>query len=99
MYSISKKIKDFREKNNFSQEYVATKLNMSQQAYQKIESGSTKISFKFIIDISSFYKVGCYEFIENSDITIQEIIEQKNQEIHELKNKIVALEKIITNRI
>lgn len=97
MISIWKKIKEFREKNNFSQEYVASKLGMSQQAYQKIESGSTTITFKFILEISKFYKVSCHEFISNEDTELQKLFEQKNKEIEELKNKIKALEKKYAN--
>ena len=35
------KIKQIRELKNFTQEYVATKLNLSIRAYSKIETGET----------------------------------------------------------
>ena len=97
MISMWKKIKEFREKNNFSQEYVASKLGMSQQAYQKIESGCTTISFKFILELSKFYKVGSHEFIATEDSELQKLFDQKNKEIEDLKNKIIALERKCAN--
>ena len=41
---IGYKIKNIRELKNFTQEYMAEKLDISQAAYSKMEKGDTKIS-------------------------------------------------------
>lgn len=41
---LGSKIRFFRELKGFSQEAIATQLGISQQAYQKIESGSTRLN-------------------------------------------------------
>ena len=41
---IGNKIKNIRELKNFTQEYMAEKLDISQAAYSKMEKGETKIS-------------------------------------------------------
>lgn len=39
--NIGFKLKNLREFNNYSQDYLAKILNISQAAYSKIENGST----------------------------------------------------------
>ena len=41
---IGNKIKNISELKNFTQEYMAEKLDISQAAYSKMEKGDTKIS-------------------------------------------------------
>ena len=41
---IGNKIKNIRELKNFTQEYMAEKLEISQAAYSKLEKGDLKIS-------------------------------------------------------
>lgn len=49
MQTVLKNIKKRREELNYSQEYVAFELKLSQSAYSKFESGKTEFSFgKFI---------------------------------------------------
>ena len=46
------KIKQIRELKNFTQEYVATKLNLSIRAYSKIETGETQLTINRLNEIS-----------------------------------------------
>lgn len=46
------KIKQIRELKNFSQEYVAGKLNLSTRAYSKIETGETQLTINRLNEIS-----------------------------------------------
>ena len=45
------KIKQIRELKNFTQEYVATKLNLSIRAYSKIETGETQLTINRLNEI------------------------------------------------
>lgn len=44
-------IRNRRLQLNYSQEYVSSKLNMSQNAYSKIELGYTAITIERFVDI------------------------------------------------
>jgi transcriptional regulator with XRE-family HTH domain len=44
--NIRHKVKLFRESKGFSQDYVANKIQLSQNALSKIERGEIKISFE-----------------------------------------------------
>ena len=47
------KIKQIRELKNFTQEYVAGKLNLSTRAYSKIETGETQLTINRLNEIST----------------------------------------------
>lgn len=49
--NLSNKIKKIREIKGFSQEYVATKLNITQNSYSKIERGETNLNFSKLNEI------------------------------------------------
>ncbi len=63
MTTIEEKIKNIREIKNFTQEYMAEKLGITQAGYSKIESGATKISYSKIIDISKILGVEVEELL------------------------------------
>tara|TARA_R110002020_G_scaffold55420_2_gene153773 strand:+ start:548 stop:949 length:402 start_codon:yes stop_codon:yes gene_type:complete len=46
-----------RESNEYSQEYVANVLNISQKTYSSLESGKTKITLNRIQELADLYKV------------------------------------------
>ncbi|TSJ36430.1 helix-turn-helix transcriptional regulator [Mucilaginibacter corticis] len=50
---LLKNIKNQRESLGYSQEYVALKMNMSQNAYSKIETGKSAITVERLYDIAS----------------------------------------------
>ena len=60
--NIGYRLKNLREINNFSQEYLARTLNISQAAYSKIENGSTQLSLEHLIKISKLYKIN-YDYL------------------------------------
>ena len=47
------KIKQIRKLKNFTQEYVAGKLNLSTRAYSKIETGETQLTINRLNEIST----------------------------------------------
>lgn len=54
---IGNKIKNIRELKNLTQEYVAEKLDISQAAYSKLESGETKVSKEKLVQIAEALEV------------------------------------------
>lgn len=95
MVTINEKIKEYRELHNYSQEYVGSKLGMSQQAYQKIENGTTELKLEMLLMLAKLYNVGSHEFIGNVDSELQEIFDQKNNEIAILKKEIQKLNETV----
>lgn len=67
MYSdISKRIKKQREFLNYSQEYVAECLGITQPAYVKIEKGTTKLDFKRLLKLSEILEIDINELLDKN---------------------------------
>ena len=65
MYSIGEKIKKAREAKNLTQEFVATKLGITQRAYSKIENNEVNITVAKLLEISKILSVEPNEFLPN----------------------------------
>jgi transcriptional regulator with XRE-family HTH domain len=63
MATIEEKIKNVRELKNFTQDYVAERLGITQAGYSKIESGATKISYSKIVDIAKILEIETEELL------------------------------------
>jgi len=63
MTEIQEKIKNVRELKNLTQEYVAEKLGITQAAYSKIESGTTKVSYEKLFQISNILGIEMNELL------------------------------------
>lgn len=60
----SQQIKTLRLKHNYTQIYLANKLNISQKTYSNMESGKSKITLNNLIKLSKLYNISKTEFIE-----------------------------------
>lgn len=54
-------IKGLREDHDYTQEYVASKLGISQRAYARYESGDRKISLEMARILAKLYEVDMNE--------------------------------------
>jgi|SRR5690554_29078 len=71
MESAFKRIKILREVKNFSQNYMASELGISQPAYAKIENGTTGISLRRLMRISQILQIDPIELVVGSEIVTQ----------------------------
>jgi transcriptional regulator with XRE-family HTH domain len=62
--AIAAVIRKKREEKNYTQEYLAYKLNISQNAYSKIELGYTKITVERLFQIADVLEVGATELLD-----------------------------------
>lgn len=62
--TIPAKIKKIRELKGISQDYVASQLEISQRAYSKIETGSTRLRWDHIQDIAKILGIDPMEMIQ-----------------------------------
>ena len=61
--AVTGKIRERREKLNYTQAYVASKLGISQNAYSKIESGQTNFTVKRLYEIVRILESNVLDFI------------------------------------
>lgn len=66
-----KRIKQFREMRNYTQEYMASVLNLSQRAYSSIENGQTQLTVDRL-----------YEIAQTLEIPVVDIIGMENKNIY-----------------
>lgn len=59
---MGQKIRRLRENRDFSQEYVANRLGISQTAYSKIENNQTKLTAERIAQLSQLFEIPESEF-------------------------------------
>ncbi|MBN6047281.1 helix-turn-helix transcriptional regulator [Streptococcus thermophilus] len=52
-----RRVKDLREDNELTQEYLAQYLSCTQSAYSRIESGGRQLSIDYLIKLSILYNV------------------------------------------
>src|SRR5688572_14898586 len=109
MSHIADNIKKMRELRNFTQEYMASQLNITQAGYSKIESGTTDITFSKIEEIAQIISVTPTDLVAfdsqkyfNSFNNVEGsnngsvIIEMRTDEIKKLyDDKVLLLEKLL----
>ncbi len=60
-----KTIRKFREYRNYSQEYVARKMGISQNAYSKIENNITQLTVNHVKNISQILEVPVIDLLRD----------------------------------
>ncbi|QAA81978.1 helix-turn-helix domain-containing protein [Aequorivita sp. H23M31] len=73
MFRVAHKIKTYREMRNYSQEYLASMIGISQPAYAKIEQGKTKITLERLKQISEILMVEHLHLLDEVKVAIQTI--------------------------
>ena len=58
-------IRTRREKQGYSQLYVATKLNISQNAYSKVELGQTKITLDTLLALAEILNLHVLDLLNS----------------------------------
>lgn len=62
---VAANIRKIREHRNYTQEYLAAKLHISQNAYSKIELGYTKITVERLFQVSEILETDPVDIITN----------------------------------
>ncbi|OOQ61353.1 helix-turn-helix domain-containing protein [Mucilaginibacter pedocola] len=57
-------IRDRRLQLNYTQEYIASQLNMSQNAYSKLELGQTKVTLERFIQLCDILETEMLELLK-----------------------------------
>ena len=78
--NLGSKIKKMREEQRFTQDYVASKLGISQAAYSKIESDTTELTLERLNQIARIYDVTAADIINANEKKSVEAFGFNNQE-------------------
>ena len=71
---MENKIKYYRKLNNFTQEEMATKLNVTRQSYINYESGETEPSFETLKQISKILNTSIDLLLDNKEFIAEDKI-------------------------
>lgn len=93
---IYKRIKFFREKKGYSQEYVANELSIRQSTYTRIERNLIKLDVDRLVQISQLLDVDLY-FLLTGEISQNFNLINSNSYINCLISKIKIQEQEIKN--
>ena len=69
--NIRERIKEVRYKKGFTQDNMADMLNISQNAYHKLENGHSKMSLSRFIDICKVLEIEVSELINGPEKTYE----------------------------
>jgi len=69
--AIVSNIRNIRESRNYTQDYLAAKLKISQNAYSKIELGYSNITLNRLVEISHILEVALVDLICTDKDVIQ----------------------------
>ena len=67
---IASNLRDARLMRNYSQEYMALQLKISQNAYSKMEMGRTLITVETIFKIADILEVDFYTLLAVKQLTV-----------------------------
>lgn len=91
--TLGEKLKKARINKNFTQEYLAEVLNVSQKTYSNFENDKTKPGFSQVENIAKVLDVSVLDFLSGDSITVN----QNNNEVAIAQNyaEINTSEKLI----
>lgn len=86
MTKISETIKELRLRNNFSQEYIAKKLDITRPTYVKIEEGRRDLTIKEAEKLASIFSLSLKDLLNGSLKEIKvELLNEANEEKQEMR--------------
>lgn len=88
---FSKKLKELRLKANLTQVQIAQELDITQQSYQKWESGKSKPNLNTLEMFSDFFGVSIEELLSDGTVHIESIL---NADKISYKNQLLSDETV-----
>lgn len=70
MINVAQKLRFIRELYNYTQEYIAMELGISQTSYCKIESGQTRLTLERLEKLASIFQLQVSELLSQDDSII-----------------------------
>lgn len=83
--NLPKKIKQLREKNGFSQEYMADKLNMSRPTYMQIEKSGRELTISEAEKLASIFSMSLKDLLNGGKKEIEVDFEKEKKSKKEVE--------------
>ncbi len=96
--SIADNIRLIRRNLGYSQEYMALKLKITQQAYSNIEKNAEKITIKRLKEIAKIFDVKIITLLDEENAFVQQNFNQKGgyaATLINMSNNIEVYEKLV----
>lgn len=77
-FGLGSKIKRLRELKNFTQDFMAEQLQVSQSAYSKLEIGETEITYKRLAQIAEILQLKPEEIANFSESMVFNVMHNQN---------------------
>ena len=65
--NLGQKVRQIRELKGYSQEYIASKMGVSQRAYSKMENNETRLDWNKISKIAEIFEIELSELVDLSE--------------------------------
>lgn len=75
--AVAINVRKVREFRNYTQEYLAMKLDISQNAYSKIELGYTKITLERIFQIAAILEVDLLTLLQAEHTQVLQMLDAR----------------------
>ena len=85
---LNKFIEHLRKKNNMTQEYLASQIELSRSVYIQIEQGKRDLSLKEAQTLASIFDIPFEDFINEKETSREIILESKPQKKEKLEIRI-----------
>ncbi|PST85120.1 XRE family transcriptional regulator [Pedobacter yulinensis] len=79
--TVARNIRKIREFRNYTQDYLAAKLDISQNAYSKVELGYSKLTLERLFHIAQILEVDIIQLISADDSEIIQIIKPESEKL------------------
>lgn len=89
--NLSKKIKQLREKNGFSQEYMAGNLSMSRPTYMQIEKNARELTISEAEKLASIFGMSLENFLAGKEPAKIDIIFEKGKKKKQAKKNNIRI--------
>ena len=77
--ALMARIKNARKRKGYSQYQLAQKLNLSQNAYSKLELGRSNLTLDKLFDIADILDTKVVDFFEDQSIPLQPKLRKANR--------------------
>ncbi len=67
-FAPKSRIKNLRELRNYTQDYMADKLNISQNTYSRLETGQVKLTIERVKEIAEILEVPFWELVNEQPV-------------------------------
>ena len=66
---MENRVRELREDNDYTQQYVADKIGITQRKYSYIETGTQQLTAEILVALAQLYNVSVDYILKQTDVT------------------------------